>query len=277
MHEPSRQGPAGQGRSRQELAGQGPSDLIQSVSRALRILECVGEHPRGATPKAVAATCDLSLSTTYHLLRTLAWEGYLRRLPSGDYVVGSEVADRFRDLVAVLTGPPESSAVLRDLAADTGLSAYAAQLVDGRVTIVQVAEAPGSPLLEDLVPGFDEAAHATALGKALLSTLDRGARRAYLDEVGMRRFTSMTLSDPAALEHQLQHETVFLEECQYRVDVSCMAVLVSDADTPTALAVSARATDLARRRDHLTRALQLSATGLAGIPPTSVAEVAEPA
>lgn len=251
-----------------------PSDLIQSVSRALRILECVGDQPGGATPKAVAAACDLSLSTTYHLLRTLAWEGYLRRLPSGDYVVGPEVADRFRDLVAVLTGPPATSAVLRDLAGATGLSAYAAQMVDDRVTIVQVAEAPGSPLLEDLVPGFDEAAHATALGKALLSTLAPSTRRGYLDEVGLRPFTSMTLTDPAELEHELVGHDVFVEECQYRADVSCMAVLVPGGDAATALAVSARATDLARRRTDLASALRVSADGLAGVEASAVAEPA---
>ena len=44
--------------------------------------------------------------------------------------------------------------------------------------------------LEDLIVGFDDGAHATALGKALLSTLPPARRRRYLRDSGLRRVTS---------------------------------------------------------------------------------------
>lgn len=78
-----------------------PSDLIRSVSRALRLLEEVGHHPAGVSAKQVARACQLHQSTAYHLLRTLAYEGYLEHLPSGDYVVGQRLADRYADLLSV--------------------------------------------------------------------------------------------------------------------------------------------------------------------------------
>ena len=53
-----------------------PSDLIRSVSRALRVLESVGRAPRGLTVKQIARRCELTVATTYHLVRTLAYEGY---------------------------------------------------------------------------------------------------------------------------------------------------------------------------------------------------------
>ena len=58
------------------------------------------------------------------------------------------------------------------------------------MAITAVAEGPRSPYLEDLVPGFDEGAHATALGKALLATLTAEQRFRYLREYGMRPFTT---------------------------------------------------------------------------------------
>lgn len=76
-----------------------PSDLIRSVSRALRLLEEVGRHPAGVNAKRLASRCGLHLSTVYHLVRTLHYEGYVDRLPSGDYVLGLAVADRFHDLM----------------------------------------------------------------------------------------------------------------------------------------------------------------------------------
>src|SRR3712207_8562434 len=47
-----------------------PSDLIRSVSRALRVLESVGRAPRGLTVKQIARRCELTVATTYHLVRT---------------------------------------------------------------------------------------------------------------------------------------------------------------------------------------------------------------
>ncbi len=41
-----------------------PSDLIRSVSRALRVLESVGGSPRGLTVKQIARRCELTVATT---------------------------------------------------------------------------------------------------------------------------------------------------------------------------------------------------------------------
>ena len=127
-----------------------------AVSRALRVLEAVGASDRPVSPKVVARQCGLHLSTAYHLLRTLCYEGYVTRDERGDYRLGLEIADRFRELVATLDAPAGVRATLRALSAATGHSAYLARFVDGRVAICHVVEAPGSPHLEDLVVGFDD-------------------------------------------------------------------------------------------------------------------------
>lgn len=248
---------------------QPPSDLIQSVSRALRVLEVVGTRPDGMNPKQVARRSGLKLSTTYHLLRTLAYEGYLVRRPSGDYALGLEIADRFRDLVASLGRPPHVANVLRHVATATGHTAYLARLIEGRVTISMVSEAPGSPHLEDLIPGFDEAAHATALGKALLSTLTPADRHAYVRHQGLRSFTPRTVQEEAALDAELAAATaggVFVESGQYRDGVACAAVLVRTGqpeDPWWSLAVSAAADAFVRRRGRLEDVLATAAADLA--------------
>ena len=163
-----------------------PSDLIRSVSRALRVLEAVGQTPRGLTVKQIARRCDLTTATTYHLIRTLAYEGYVARREDGTYVVGLEIADRFRELVAAFRGPATVGEALRQAAADTGYSHYLGTFVGGQVVLASAAEGPQSPYLEDLVPGFDDGAHATALGKALLATLTYDQRLRYLKDWGMR-------------------------------------------------------------------------------------------
>lgn len=60
-----------------------PTGLIGSAQRALRVLEVVAASGDAITAKAVARRAGYKLSTTYHLLNTLAHEGYLVRLGHG--------------------------------------------------------------------------------------------------------------------------------------------------------------------------------------------------
>jgi DNA-binding IclR family transcriptional regulator len=244
-----------------------PSDLVRSVSRALRLLEEIGDHPDGISAKRLASRCEMKLATVYHLLRTLRYEGYLERRPSGDYVLGLAIAERFRSLVSALANPPPVPAVMRRLAGATGHSTYLARFVEGRITITQVVEAPGSPPLEDLIVGFNDAAHATALGKALLSTLPRSTRRAYLADAGLRPFTPNTVTDSEALEAEIAayaRRGLFSELEQYRREVGCVATLIrpnGDGDHWWALGLSHRASFAPRSR-RIIAPLRLAATDL---------------
>jgi DNA-binding IclR family transcriptional regulator len=187
-----------------------PSDLIRSVSRALRVLESVGRAPRGLTVKQIARRCELTVATTYHLVRTLAYEGYVIRREDGTYIVGLEIADRYRELVGAFRGPAAVGEVLRRAATDTGYSHFLGRFVD-------------------MLPGFDEGSHATALGKALLATLTPDQRARYLRDWGMRAFTPATLITPEALEADLaagERRGMQLEMGQFRQGVACAAVTV---------------------------------------------------
>jgi DNA-binding IclR family transcriptional regulator len=219
-----------------------PSDLIRSVSRALRVLESVGGTPRGLTVKQIARRCELTVATTYHLVRTLAYEGYIARREDGTYVVGLEIADRFRELTAALRGPTSVADVLRRAAQETGYSHYVGRFMGNRIVLTVVAEGPRSPYLEDLIPGFDEGAHATALGKALLSTLTPDQRQRYLREWGMRSYTSQTFVERDALEHDLaagDKRAMQWELGQYRTNLACAAVTaVADRDQERRLVVA---------------------------------------
>jgi IclR helix-turn-helix domain len=144
-----------------------PSDLVRSVSRALAVLEVVGSFGGPMSAKAVARRTGLNLSTAYHLLRTLTWEGYLVRLPSGDYRLGGGVTQRYRELVGALSAPVAVREVLEELASRTRLTAYLGRAVDGRAALTDVLDGSASPPVPQLVPGFDDVVLATPLGQLL--------------------------------------------------------------------------------------------------------------
>src|SRR3954454_15742785 len=81
---------------RDVAARHGEPTLIQSVQRALRLVEIVAERQGRARPKEIARAAGLPLGTTYHLLRTCAHEGWLHPLDDGSSVLGHPI-DVVRD------------------------------------------------------------------------------------------------------------------------------------------------------------------------------------
>ncbi|SDM19516.1 IclR family transcriptional regulator [Nonomuraea jiangxiensis] len=229
------------------MTGEPPSDLIRSVSRALRVLEEVARADRPLPVKVIARRCGLNLSTSYHLVRTLCYEGYLHRRPDGDYLLGSQVAERYHEMLKAFQRPPRAATVLRHLAEASGHTAYLAQLADGRLVVVDVAEGPRSPWLEDLQAGLETAPHATALGKALLLSLPSRARRCVLTGYGLRRFTSSTPASVEDVERELSNlrpGQMVEEHGQFREEVACAGAVVPG--TQWAVGISTRGLSIPR-------------------------------
>jgi DNA-binding IclR family transcriptional regulator len=195
------------------------------------------------------------------------------RRDDGTYVVGLEVADRFRELAAALRGPATVTDALRRASATSGLSHFLGTFVSGRVVLASIAEGTQSPYLEDLVPGFDDGAHATAVGKALLATLTHDQRLRYLKDSGMRSYTTATLTQPEALEADLMagdRRGMQVEVSQFRSGVACAAVVVRPDRDPERRVVLAcamaadRLVDSANDvRTHLIGAARSIATAMA--------------
>ena len=244
-----------------------PDDLVQSVARAFRVLEVVTRYP-GLPVKAIARRSGLNLSTTYHLVRTLAYEGYVTRLKDGTYDVGEQVSHRFYEQLGSLGRGPNTREVLRHLAQSSGYSAYLGRISAGRVVVVDYAEAPASPYIEDLERGLDVSAHATALGKALLLGLSRRERHELVVDAGMRRFTTRTAADMNSLDAQLARlrpDAVVEEHGEFRNDIACAAHLVPRRpgdDTAWAVGLSIPGEVVP---PHARRELSLVAEDLTGI------------
>ena len=243
-----------------------PNDLVRSVSRAFRVLEEVAASPAPLTVKAIARRAQLNLSTTYHLVRTLGYEGYLLRLPDGAYILGSAVALRYRDLLASFGQPPDTHRVLQHLSDVTRRTAYLARIVGGRIVVTDRVEGADSPWLDEIEVGVPVPAHASALGKALLAAMPRQTRRAYLAENGLRPFTSRTPVELDRLEEELariRRSGAVCEHGQYRDGVACAGALVHRGEEPWALVVSAHGDDIPV---DVVRAVGLAGVELAGPP-----------
>lgn len=226
----------------------GPT-LIGSVVRALTLLEAVAEQGRPVQAKALARLSGIPLPTTYHLLRTLVHEGYLER-EDGGYVVGDlpgRLAAAGQDSSAAL----RARRVLRTLHEDLGAAAYLAVLDDGEVELVDIVDSPAAPRT-DLWVGLHDAAHATALGKAIIGVLPTGQRRDYLATHPMVDLTPRTHTSVRALLAELdERPEVVVDSQEYAVGTACVAVPVRGPDVLGAVAVSVPTDQLTRVLDDV--------------------------
>ncbi|GAB2814674.1 IclR family transcriptional regulator C-terminal domain-containing protein [Actinocorallia aurea] len=214
--------------------------MIASVQRALHLLECISEHPGGAPAKQLARETTLPLATAYHLLRTLAHEGYIVKLADGTWVMGERVGElhgKGRDQVVLGRVRP----ILDELRKSLGAAAYLAVHEDDRIRLIDIADSPRTPRVVEWV-GFDEAAHATAIGKCLLGQLDDERRRDYLARHPLVSLTRNTITERAALELGLTGDGLSVDREEYALGTGCAAVPVSDGRGVVvgALAVSCR-------------------------------------
>ena len=234
-------------------ARDGPT-LITSVQRAFRLLEAAGAHENGAPAKQLARETGLPLATAYHLLRTLVHDGYLRKLDDGAFILGDKVQTlhtRGRDQ-ALLSRVRPTLAALRD---ELATAAYLTFYEEGEIRVAEIVDGPRAPRV-DLWVGFEDAGHATALGKSVLRELDDESRKDYLSRHPLVDLTPRTITSRPALLRQLDSSPTApavtdLEE--YALGTVCVAVPVYSGDTLGSLGVSLRADRLPRLEEILAR------------------------
>lgn len=227
-------------------AGRTPT-LIGSVRRALRVLEEVADSAEPLPAKAVARRLGLPLPTTYHLLRTLAHEGYLERLGDGRWTQGGRL-ERLRHSADDGGALARSRPVMREAAHGLASTLYVARWHDGEVEMAEVVDMPGCRRI-DLWVGIHDAVHATALGKAILHGLDDTARREFVYSHALPDFTRRTVTDRQELLTEVTGSPVAVDREEYSPGVACIAALTQLGDAPAAIAIALDPADVDRTFD----------------------------
>jgi IclR family acetate operon transcriptional repressor len=218
--------------------------LIQSVQRALRLIELIAEHGGRARAKEMARAAGLPLATTYHLLRTCAHEGWLQRLDDGSYVLGHRI-DVVRDRGTAARGVAHARPAMEWLRDELGGAVYLARYVDGEIVVAEIVDSARASRIE-LWVGVHDAGHATALGKSILGQLTDAHRADYLARHPLHDLTPRTVVDRRRLRLPASGE-VARDDGEYAVGVCCLAAAVADGRGVGALGVVSRFSDDARR------------------------------
>ncbi|MEV5437356.1 IclR family transcriptional regulator C-terminal domain-containing protein [Streptomyces sp. NPDC052682] len=208
------------------------------MQRAMRLLETVARHEHGAPAKQLARETGLALPTTYHLLRTLVHEGYLRR-DQGLFFLG-EAAERLSGSGARQKRRSTVVELLARWREAIGVPVYYAVYREGEIDVLCVSDAPATPAVEEWAD-FRETGHAHAVGQCLLSQLDEEARRDHLDRYPVQPVTPYTVRDNPSLLRRLDRLARMdpvVERQEYALGTVCAAIPITVGDAAATMAIS---------------------------------------
>ncbi|MEV6854914.1 IclR family transcriptional regulator [Streptomyces microflavus] len=230
----------------------GPEPTV-SVQRDLRLLEAAGAHPTGAPARQLAREAELPPAVAGGHLRTLAEDGYLRELDDGAYALPDQGPSPG-------TGPGIGAwtehirPLLTSLRDGLSAAAYLTLYDEGEIRVLQIVDSPRAPRV-DLWVGFEDAGHATALGKSVLGGLDEEARANYLSRHPLADLTSHTITNREELIRDLDASPMAplsMDREEYRRGTTCVAVRVYSGDQVGSLGISFRS-------DHMYRTSEVKA------------------
>lgn len=206
---------------------------IQSVQRAIDILNCFDAQTPALSLGEISARLQLNKATVHGLLNTLHNNGYVCQNSRGEYLLGSALFSK-----ASLAGSTAESK-LRDAIAQPLQALCDRFQTSGVVCLVQSAR------LEHLYTAMPHRSafilqpsaqsgplYAMASGKLLLAHADAGFVRAYLARTPLAALTPKTLSTPERLREELERirrRGVSLEQDELAMGVSSIAAPFFDA------------------------------------------------
>lgn len=204
---------------------------IQSLGRAFGILEEVARHRDGISLADLSRLVGLHNSTTFHLAKTMVALGYIRQeRDSKRYRIGRPLfalaASALDEIEMVSLATP----VLEDLARQTGESSHFAVRMGDTIVVIARTSGPGAFQLADRV-GVVRPAHCTALGKAILASLQPDQLMRLLERTGLKPSTEKSITETPRLLREIdeiRRTGVAYDDGEFNLEVRCIAVPVND-------------------------------------------------
>ncbi|MEV4177621.1 IclR family transcriptional regulator [Nonomuraea sp. NPDC049709] len=203
---------------------------VQSVERALDVLEALAEHGGEAGLSEIAARTGLPYGTIHRLLQTLLARGYVRQESDRRYALGGglvRLGGIAESMVGVWAQPYLTKMV--ELSGETANLA----VLEGDF-VVYVAQVPSPRRLRMFAEvGRRVLPHSTAVGKVLLAGRPAPDAVAVFERTGMPRRTPNTITDVAAMLAELgtvKSRGYAMDLGEEELGVHCLAVPVWDGD-----------------------------------------------
>jgi IclR family acetate operon transcriptional repressor len=227
---------------------------IQSVDRAIRLLEAIAEAGGETTLTELSHRTNLNISTCHHLLSTLVNRGYVAKVPvRRSYALGARILYLANACVQVDL-PARAAPFIEQINVKTGETVHLAVLQGDAMMKIAKRESRHAVRVDTGTLGKTDAPHATATGKAMLAWLPEDNMRRVLAH-GLARFTPKTITEWPALIDALRHvrrDGYAMDDEEYQPGVICIGAAIRDQNGAVVGAISASTPTMRENDEHLT-------------------------
>lgn len=220
--------------------------LVPALAQGLNILALFSRDQSSLSAPEIAQKLSLPRATVFRLLHTLQAMGYLRRQDDErHFTLGPALLDRGFEYLASLDLIEVAEPVLRRLRDQTGLSTHMAVL-EGRDAVYVARSAARTAMAGGVTIGTRFPAHATIMGRMLLSDCSDTELAGIFAEAPLKRFTEQTPVSLKALKALLAEDRArgyAVSQSFFEHGVSAIAAPVRDGSGRIVAAINATATD----------------------------------
>lgn len=214
---------------------------VQSVDRALMLLEALGEHEEGYRLTDLARSTGLSPSTVHRLLTTLEQRRFVQFDPSDNlWHVGRQAFRIGSTFLRERNFAAPALPFLRRLRDTTRETANLGIVDDGDIVVIKQMESREVRRTIARVGGRAPIL-ATGMGKAILSTYAAQDLTTVIGRQGLRKLTRNTLVERPALEAQfgeIRNRGYAVDDEEFALGVRCVASAVYDDRAEPLYAIS---------------------------------------
>lgn len=214
---------------------------IQSVEKAMQLLDCFWRNRRPFTLAELAAETGWAKSTIHALLSSMIPNAMIQHGADGRYRLGYHAFELGSVVEATWDVKPVAATYMRQITDRTGESLYLGMLAGDAVLLVESTESYHNfPLTEAL--GSRMPLYACSLGKVLLSYMPQAQREDYLRGCTFQRFTPYTVQDVKRLRQELQpirEQGYALEFGELQMGLKSVAAPIFDHTGSCCCAISA--------------------------------------
>jgi len=228
---------------------------IQSVDRALSLLEALAEAGGEASLTDLSRRTHLNVSTCHHLLSTLVNWGYVAKVPGRrSYALGGRVLYLGHACLRQVDLPRRAQAHIDRISAVTGETVHLSVLQSDNIVTLLKRESRQAVRVDTGMVGRSDAPHATATGKAMIAWLPEDQVRRMVSADSMKRFTDKTIVDFETLIEELRHvrrNGFAIDREEYQPDVICVGSAIRDHSGAVVGAISVSAPAMRANEAHL--------------------------
>jgi IclR family KDG regulon transcriptional repressor len=215
--------------------------IIQSVERALNILDLFDERERELTITEISKRMNLHKSTVHSLLKTLQAQRYIaQNEENGRYLLGLKLFERGNMVVSHLDLRNVARKHLESLSATTNLTIHLV-ILDGKEGVyIDKVEGSGVTVVYSRI-GRRVPIHTSAVGKSLLLSKTYSELDQLLEDYEYTRPTEKSISSKEEFLAQIERARIAgysIDNEENEPGIVCIAVPVKDYSGKVIAAIS---------------------------------------